>query len=586
MTETLDRLRAIRNRRIRLILAVACLSVLVLAGPLAAAPAYPVKVGPTGRYLVDQNGAPFLIVGESPQAMIGRLSEAEAELFFANRQSHGFNTVWINVLCASYTGCNGDGSTFDGIPPFNVAGDLTTPNEAYFARVDAILRLAARYGFLVILDPAETGSWLAVLYANGEDHCRAYGRFLGQRYAGFDNIVWMHGNDYQDWGPDNDPFTTAVARGIKDFDGRHLHTVELNFFVSSSTDDPAWAPIIDLNAAYSYDPVYVEILKDYNRGDGLPVFLVESGYEFEIGDSQAMRAQAYWAVLSGATGQMYGNHYTWPFLEGWQDALNSPGAVQMANFTALFQSRPWHELVPDQDHSVVKSGLGNFGSSDYVTAARTPDGRLVMAYVPTARTVTVDMGRLSGPATARWYDPASGTFVTISDSLSNSGLVPFTTPGGNADGDEDWVLVLEAAPASRPSFIELSTAADTYRPGDQLEVFLRAFNGAPPSTRELVAGVLLPDGYTVVYFTGPNVIGGAATLDSLGDLRPLAALASGQFLELSGGNPLIAFRVPDGIPRGIYTWFAALVSPGALADGFLRQGEVDVLALRSVTLRP
>ena len=31
----------------------------------AAPPAYPVKVGPTGRYLVDRNGHPFLIAGES-----------------------------------------------------------------------------------------------------------------------------------------------------------------------------------------------------------------------------------------------------------------------------------------------------------------------------------------------------------------------------------------------------------------------------------------------------------------------------------------------------------------------------------------
>ncbi len=457
--------------RTGLTLAVACLTVLVLAGPLGAAPAYPVKVGPTGRYLVDQNGVPFLIVGDSPQAMIGRLSEAEAEQFFANRQSHGFNTVWINLLCASYIGCNPDGSTFDGIAPFNVPGDLTTPNEAYFARVDAMLRLAARYGFLVILDPAETGDWLAVLYANGEENSRAYGQFLGQRYAGFDNIVWMHGNDYQYWGPDNDRFTTAVALGIKDFDRRHLHTVELNFFLSSSTDDPLWAPIIDLNAAYSYDPVYAEVLKDYNRGDGLPVFLVESGYEFETANPQTVRAQAYWAILSGATGQLYGNHYTWPFLEGWQDTLDSPGAVQMAHFTALFQSRPWYDLVPDQDHSVVTSGLGDFGSADYVTAARTSDGRLAIAYVPSARTITVNMGRLSGSASARWYDPAAGTFVAISDSaLSNSGLVEFTTPGNNADGNEDWVLVLETSPGSMPSVIEFTIASDTYRPGDQLDV--------------------------------------------------------------------------------------------------------------------
>src|SRR5213083_431343 len=134
--------------RIHLPLAIACLSVLALAGTLAAAPAYPVKVGPTGRYLVDQNGVPFLMAGDSPQAMIGNLSEADAALFLANRKGHGFNTVWINLLCASYTACNADGSTFDGIRPFTVGTDLSSydlsmPNEVYFARADRILQLAA-----------------------------------------------------------------------------------------------------------------------------------------------------------------------------------------------------------------------------------------------------------------------------------------------------------------------------------------------------------------------------------------------------------------------------------------------------------
>src|SRR6476661_8838930 len=92
------------------------LGVLAIAGcsgEQSAAPAsstaYPVKIGPTGRYLVNQYGAPFLMIGESPQAMIGNLSEAAADLFLANRQSHGFNTVWINLLCASGTKCHADG---------------------------------------------------------------------------------------------------------------------------------------------------------------------------------------------------------------------------------------------------------------------------------------------------------------------------------------------------------------------------------------------------------------------------------------------------------------------------------------------
>jgi hypothetical protein len=583
--------------RIRLSLVIACLSVLTLASTLAAAPAYPLKVGPTGRYLVDRNGAPFLIVGDSPQALIGRVSESEAEMYFARRQAQGFNTVWINLLCAAYIRCNADGSTFDGIAPFTTEGDLTTPNEAYFARVDAMLRIAARHGFLVILDPAETGDWLAVLYANGEDNCRAYGQFLGRRYAGFDNIIWMHGNDYQEYGPDPDRFTIALARGIKDFDSRHLQTVELNFLVSSSTDDPLWIPLIDLNAAYTYEPVYAEVLKDYNRNDGLPVFMVESGYEFENGDSRAMRAQAYWSVLSGATGHLYGNRYTWPFLDGWQDQLDSPGALHMANFTALVQSRPWFQLVPDQNHDVVTSGLGDFGSTEYVTAARTSDGRLVIAYVPSGRTITVDMGRLSGPAIARWYDPASGAFLAISDSaLSNSGVIEFTTPGTNADGYEDWVLVLEASfgsppppppspPPSAPSFINFTIASDTFRPGDQLDVSLQAFNGAQ-SNRELYTGVLGPDDHSIVYFVGSNTIGGGATARTLGDLRPFALLTPGQTLTISDSSPLLTVRVPSGLPAGVYTLFALLVSPGNLPSSLFDPGDGDVVAFRAIRLLP
>jgi hypothetical protein len=146
----------------------------MVVNSLSAAPAYPVKKGPTGRYLVDQNGVPFLIAGESPQAMIGNLSDADAELFFASRRSRGLNTVLVDLLCASYTGCNSDGTTFDGIAPFTVPNDFSTPNEAYFARADRILQLAAQYGFLVLLDPAETGSWLSVMQSNGVTKCRNF----------------------------------------------------------------------------------------------------------------------------------------------------------------------------------------------------------------------------------------------------------------------------------------------------------------------------------------------------------------------------------------------------------------------------
>jgi hypothetical protein len=424
------------------------------------APAFPIKKAEGSRYLVDQKGTPFLVAGESPQALMVNLSEKDAELFFANRQSHGFNAVWINLLCRPGTGGRADGSTHDGLLPFKTPDDFTTPNEAYFSRCDRMIRLAEKHGLLVILDPCETIDHLKPMLKNGPEKCREFGRYLGNRYKGFDNLLWMHGNDFQTWkDPVHDAVVLAIARGIKDKDARHLHTIELDYLVSGSLDDARWAPVIDISASYTYYPTYAQVLKDYNRPTVQPVFLIETCYEFEQGSTPAvLRRQEYWALLSGAAGQLYGNGYTWPFKAGWKDKLDTPGAIEMAHVQALFLPRAWPQLVPDQKHTVVTAGYGTFDAtttegnvygmtSDYVTAARTPNGTLVMAYLPTLRAVTVDMTQLCAPATARWYDPSGGTYKAIDGSpLPNKGKHKFTPPGNNGAGDGDWVLVLETQP--------------------------------------------------------------------------------------------------------------------------------------------
>lgn len=441
---------------------------LVVATPdlWSRAVAYPLEPSLNRRYLVDQDGVPFLMMGDSPQGLIANLTEAEADGFFANRQVHGFNAVWINLLCGTYTGGRPDGSTYDGIVPFTTPNDVSTPNPAYFARVDHMLTLAARYGIVVVLDPAETGSFLSVLLNSGLSKSRDYGRYLGARYRGFDNIVWMSGNDFQSWqNPVDDAVVRAVALGIRETDERHIHTVELDYPVSGSLDDPTWAPLIELNASYTYFPTYAQVLLDYNRPDAPPTFMVEANYEFEhnvadLGTPQILRRQEYWTMLGGAAGQLYGNGYTWPFVNGWQAHLDTPGSAQIAHVNALFVPRPWFNLIPDQNHSVVIAGYGTFadtgalGANDYATAARTPDGALVIAYMPTLRTLTVDMTRLGSPASASWYDPSNGVTILIASSLANAGTHTFTPPGNNGDGDGDWVLVLEAT----------SVAADTQAP--------------------------------------------------------------------------------------------------------------------------
>jgi hypothetical protein len=112
------------------------LAVAWLAPSLApAAPVYPLKKSANGRYLVDQSNAPCLLLGESPQALMVNLTTNEAALFFTNRSAHGFNTVWVNLLCATYTGGRADASTIDGILPFTSTVPSTASSTGRFYRL-------------------------------------------------------------------------------------------------------------------------------------------------------------------------------------------------------------------------------------------------------------------------------------------------------------------------------------------------------------------------------------------------------------------------------------------------------------------
>jgi len=463
---------------------------------------YPLKInGANPRMLVDQNNAPFLMVGDSPHSLIVNLTPSDAASYMAAMAARGFNTAWIDLLSVGYTGGPPNSSLLNGTKPFTntIPGtssyDLTTPNEAYFAYVDEVIRMAATNGIVVILDPLDTAGMLQTALDNGSTRCRAYGQYLGNRYKSFPNLIWGNGNDYQNWSVAAvDALFTSVALGIKDVDPNHLQTIELNYQASSSLDDPNWAPIIGLNLVYTYYATYAEVLHAYNQSAGIPVFMGEANFEYETdndedgGSPRILRMQEYWTMLSGAVGQLYGNHYIWPFLPDWQKFIDSPGIAQLGYMENLFGAREWYNLVPDQTHAFVTAGYGTFiatgppaksspsgrfSGNDYVTAALTADGTLGMAYLPQGGTITVDLNKLrKGPITARWFDPSANTFTPIAGSPFANDPVPtvpghtpgvattnmggstvptvigtrqFTPPGKNSAGDPDWVLVLETA---------------------------------------------------------------------------------------------------------------------------------------------
>jgi len=399
------------------------------------------------RYLIDAAGKPFFVNGDSPWDLISTLTRADVDLYLADRKAKGINTVLVELL-EHYFSPHPPKNAY-GDAPFTTAGDFSTPNPAYFAHVDYVINKAAQNGMLVLLTPAYVGygggqeGWYQEMVANGTTKLFAYGQYLGNRYKNFHNIVWVQGGDYNV--PDKS-LVQAVANGIRSVDNKpqtyHAQrgTAAMQFW---GTGEP-W---LGVNNIYTDEnTVANEAFAEYNRSSA-PFFMIEGRYEAEQGATeQTVRRQAYQAVLSGASGHLMGHALIWPFASGWQQALNSPGSRSMPHLSDLFATRSWWTLVPDQANITLTAGIGSGG--DRAVAARASDGSFAVAYMPTFRSITIDMSKLAGPnVKAQWVDPANGATSTIPGSpFPAFGARPFKAAADNASCHGDWMLLLESIP--------------------------------------------------------------------------------------------------------------------------------------------
>jgi hypothetical protein len=417
------------------------------------------KISENGRYLVDQKGNPFLVVGDSPWSLIVQPGEKDRETYLEDRQRRGFNSLIVNLLEHKF--CTSPPRTRSGLAPFNTPGDFSTPSEPYFDFAHRVIERAGEHGMVVWLAPAYLGygggdeGFFREIKAGGRERLRAYGRFLGRWFKDLPNIVWMLGGDYTPEASDQ-WVINELAMAIREEDRAHLMTAHHSpeSSAAGAFGEQAW---LVLNNFYGYEKtLFRPMLAEYRRRPVRPFVLLETTYEGEHDSTpDQIRRQAYWAMLSGACGQFFGNNPIWHF-DGpglfpakldWQQALGAPGSRDIALLGELFIHLPWEQLVPEENHAVVTEGFG----SDAATAltAWTADGRLSVTYVPSAspggRELRIALGRFPRLVTARWYNPTNGRFIEAEGSpYANRAARRLRTPGDNGTGASDWVLILDA----------------------------------------------------------------------------------------------------------------------------------------------
>lgn len=430
----------------------------------------PVKVAPGGHYLQYADGTPFFWLGDTGWELFHRLNLKEIERYLENRSSKGFTVIQAALL-----------AEFDGLRIPNQNGDLplinedvTKPNEKYFRFVDSVVTMARTKNLIMGLLPTwgdkVTPRWGAGPVVFDSVNAYQYGMWLGKRYGGFNNIVWILGGDRPplkdsaDWRP----IWRQMARGLLESTGGKAFIGYHPQGGSNSTSvylhNEPWLHINMMQSGHGggHDvPVWNWVTRDYAMQPAKPTLDAEPNYEdhpvnpwpkydpangyFRDHD---VRKQTYRSVFAGACGVTYGHHSVWQFYNPkeekinyadryWTEAIDRPGAYQVGYLRYLVQSRPQLSRVPDQ--TLIAAGQGEKG--DYITAYRDTANSFAMIYLPRGRNIAVHMGFLKSKQVAVWwFNPRNGqaTKIGLKDKAA---LMSFTPP--TQDGENDWVLVLD-----------------------------------------------------------------------------------------------------------------------------------------------
>ncbi len=428
------------------------------------------RVSTDGRGFEHADGTVFFWLADTAWELFHKLSREEIAFYFANRAKKGFTVIQAVVL-----------AELDGLRKPNFYGDLpfhgidpSQPNERYFAHVDWVVGQAAEIGLYIALLPT-WGDKVNMRYdwAKGPEIFTAanagdYGYYLGKRYGGYDNIVWILGGDRNPQANEAEVWrqmAAGVGPGVRasgHLDGKPLMSFHPQPFDGGSSarwfHEDDWLSFNMLQTGHDRDkPVYQLIRANYDLCPVKPVIDGEPTYEAHpIGFQPVLngystdadvRKYAWWSLFSGACGHTYGCHSIWQFhrqgeqgvnapIFTWVEALDLAGAGQMMYIRQLMEGRPAGARRPGQE--LIAGPL--LAGSDHIVGTMAVDESFILVYTPAGREIVLDNRRFPpGRWVYHWYSPRDGRSSTL-ESVAGDHLV--FTPATCGYGC-DWILVLE-----------------------------------------------------------------------------------------------------------------------------------------------
>ena len=457
------------------------------------------EVSQNGHFIQHKDGKPFLWIGDTGWGMIQQLTREEVNQYLDNRQSLGFTVIQTVVHWSPHGGgmerSHDNAPNAYGHQPF--IGDEKSPNTAepllvkggspdspndYWDHVDYVIEAVKKRNMYLALLPCWASQFITGTAEYTAEEARTYGEFLGKRYGKEPHIIWVLGGD-----------TKAQFKGydknqkFSEYDNRHIYRAMAEGIVQGVTgQNPAWNEMNQAwdeafftyhpNGDYPYgssqwfhedawldangvevwkevDDVYRSMLDNYQLSDPVkPCLFLEGSYEYgtyryECGwvTPVRVRRQLYHTFFAGGAGHTYGAGPVWAMRgnEGdyncgytWQQALDFPGAAQVAGIAKRFlNDHKWYQWVPNGN---VISGTGE--GESLKTAVTTLSGDMALVYYSNNSHTRVN-NVLDKEAEAYWFYPRDGQIKKVNKFKQNE-----SRDMASPEKWEDAILVLRALP--------------------------------------------------------------------------------------------------------------------------------------------
>jgi hypothetical protein len=330
---------------------------------------YPLAISASGDYFVDQNNKPFFWSGDAGWSLIAQATTAQAQQYFDNRKLKGFTVVLANVL-EHYFSTNAPQNIYHQ-SPFSGTAFQSTPNEAYFAHVDTIIREAEKRNILMFLFPVYLGytggteGFVTEIAAATDNQMIAFGQYIGNRYKNFKNIVWCIGGDRNPNTPTNViGKMTSFVSGLRQYDN-HLITAH---GPSESYGLPAFNGLtwIDFDNVYTRSKTsytwfgtsnfYSGVISHWNMDETVGTTLAD-----DVGNHTATKTN----TLSPSSGKIGGSQYFNFFNTEYANVPNTSiySFASNSSFTISYWMKFTDISYGGQDHIIISKGEWNGGGS-------------------------------------------------------------------------------------------------------------------------------------------------------------------------------------------------------------------------------